>query len=981
MSSLLSSARVRFGLTGLAAVVFVELVVAFISTTPTLAYSTSEVNNMLPEGIWTAYSADTACKNNLQKGANNGWGLRNTINNGSGYVDLSWLSYRGRPNIVNPINVPYGTTSVPIQINSVTFLCAPLLKPAYYGSDTYLYQRILGDSGRWVTSTDARDRAPVSSDDSSPRMYPARTGHSMKIMSISVVTGGGSVSMPGTTSSSVLSNANSRYWTSNKIDLQYNTPSITSTKTVVLRLAYKAVARYFAGTYQCVNPSGKIVNVGSLNDYNPCITQYRDLTITLHVQNGWLGQGENYVYGSDHSTLYADYKNSNTSSTAKSHTGDQPTVSPGEQAWFKTSITNKALSGYARERMSVQARVDVGYFSSVSHIASCERQRWSSAPGCNLNNRVVSPILRGVGVVNEGGYKGVCSSYNGNIEADPDKSGGWDASGASCMRITVPADGSTIGQYVCMKTSWVWASTTNQGWDSGEPACAYVKSTFNLVPKIGDGSTSVGNVNQGEEIDAPSVIQNQGGILKNFSTDWATYDFKVTKELIQLAGGESNLIAVVNSIFNQTSGGLHYAEVSYASAVTACEWMRSDPRLSSVIGERDCNTLVDGIVSAIVAGATQVDGSKLSTGDAQVGDLVCRTMSIRHYNWDTRDSGNESRRVAYPKCYRVAKKPSVQIWGNDVRVGSNSSTVVGLPATEYTKSSIITAVSGLTAAPLDMSYGSWGEYGMVTPIEGVIKSSSSGGLSGRGTGGAPLASQTATDRNKLSFANSGTALAGQYGMWGSISAQPSVSTQFGSGSSRAGNISLTDLAAGTYTATSSTAKLSGEVGAGRSIIIRSSNTIVIDDNITYASSSYSRPNDITQLVIIAKNIIIKDNVTRVDAWLVATPNAANTNGGVISTCETSDSPNLGDAYTNELSAGTCNQQLTINGPVLARELQLRRTAGAEKTDDGDVNGRGYNNPAEIINMRADAYIWAANYVSRTTGNIKTDYTVELPPRY
>lgn len=156
--------------------------------------------------------------------------------------------------------------------------------------------------------------------------------------------------------------------------------------------------------------------------------------------------------------------------------------------------------------------------------------------------------------------------------------------------------------------------------------------------------------------------------------------------------------------------------------------------------------------------------------------------------------------------------------------------------------------------------------------------------------------------------------------------------------------------------------------------------MIIDGDIKYADHAQSNPSEIAQLVIVAKNIIIKDNVSRVDAWLVATPDSGNTRDGIVSTCETRDTPVLTDKYTNDLNANTCNNELHINGPVLARELQLRRTFGAEPAA-GDTTGIGYGRSAETINMRAEAYIWAANYIANTTGNIATDYTIELPPRY
>ena len=57
---------------------------------------------------------------------------------------------------------------------------------------------------------------------------------------------------------------------------------------------------------------------------------------------------------------------------------------------------------------------------------------------------------------------------------------------------------------------------------------------------------------------------------------------------------------------------------------------------------------------------------------------------------------------------------------------------------------------------------------------------------------------------------------------------------------------------------------------------------------------------------------------------------------------------------------------------MAKQLWLRRTAGSG-TDlaSGD--------PAEVFNLRPDAYLWAATRATGS-GRVQTMYTTELPPR-
>ena len=706
-----------------------------------------------------------------------------------------------------------------------------------------------------------------------------------------------------------------------------------------------------------------------------CYPQRLRVWIKRKKPLGYDIDGQSYAVSG--STTYKNYNNSQPDGLngAVNHGSGEPTVKPGELARFSSTLKNIPLAGYDRKNADMWVEVQNSYFPTYQDVAHYAAASWNS-----FGHDTTTVISRNRPLANTQCMDSGHREARGIILA-PDSTHQFSHTD-DCTAARVPSDGSKIGWYVCQKTWWYYANSINIAWTNTTPACFVVKSTFNLIPKIGDGSTSIGSIGQGEEVDAPSIIQNEGGILRNIDVDWGTYDFKIPNSVIQSAGGESAVTTVFNQIFNKTSSGsLRYAEADFGSTTHACEWMKDNPSLHNYAS--DCNTLASAIISALNSGSNQVNNEKLKTAGAQVGDLVCRTMTIRRYNWDTRAGGDTHRRVAYPKCYRIAKKPSVHVWGNGVRVGSNSGAVAGLPATQYTRSSIITAMSSL--ADSGQLFGSWGEYGMTTPQNGVIRSASAGGLSGVGVGAANASTSAEATRNNLSFANANIP-GGGYGKWGTISAQPNIGGQFTSNvRNHAGNVSLSSMAPGVYNATAHVVKISGEVGAGKSIIIKSAGTVIIDGSITYAPSRYHTSSDITQLVIVASNIIIRDNVTQVDAWLAATPNKDNTQDGIVSTCEIDETPNLtairarGVNYANGLNANTCNRQLRINGPVLARELQLRRTFGSDRRGAGDIDG--FNDPAEIINMRADAYLWAANYISNTTGNITTDYTVELPPRY
>jgi hypothetical protein len=136
------------------------------------------------------------------------------------------------------------------------------------------------------------------------------------------------------------------------------------------------------------------------------------------------------------------------------------------------------------------------------------------------------------------------------------------------------------------------------------------------------------------------------------------------------------------------------------------------------------------------------------------------------------------------------------------------------------------------------------------------------------------------------------------------------------------------------------------------VVVITSGTVNIEGNITYSDGPLNSLKDIPQVVIISKDINIRDSVTNVDSWLVAS--------GAINTCNN---------FTGNLTTAKCGAILAVNGPVVTNKLILNRTGG---TSIGD--------PAERFNLRPDAYLWAQ--LQASGGNkAQTVYSVELPPRF
>ena len=260
-------------------------------------------------------------------------------------------------------------------------------------------------------------------------------------------------------------------------------------------------------------------------------------------------------------------------------------------------------------------------------------------------------------------------------------------------------------------------------------------------------------------------------------------------------------------------------------------------------------------------------------------------------------------------------------------------------------------------------YGSWGEYGIIA--NGKADSASGAGLSSSFNGRSGV---TPRDYSKLTFAN-----IPKYGNFSSTSSVPDNFTLPSVGGTRgniSGNVDVNSLASGEYNAGNVT--LTGsKLSVGKSIVIKSSGVVRISGDLLYTDTNDVR--QLPQLIIYAKNIIIDPSVGEVNAWLITQKD------GYVSTCGVVISAR---DWLNGVSESSCGkQQLKINGPIKTGRLFLRRTYGGKHASSAKNDPNMHpGTPAEIINLRADTYIWAYNNY-RNTGAISTMNVRELPPRY
>ena len=341
------------------------------------------------------------------------------------------------------------------------------------------------------------------------------------------------------------------------------------------------------------------------------------------------------------------------------------------------------------------------------------------------------------------------------------------------------------------------------------------------------------------------------------------------------------------------------------------------------------------------------------TEDYKPGTKICFVLSVKpHAGWDEfgEDSRwNHSGLSKDGNCVTIVKKPKVQVWGGDL----------------LSKEKVVTSTSDKTVNTISARFGSWTEYGIIAGS--TITGTASG--SAYANNGLVGSVSDACNYSHLSFTN--TPCSGTIGMYTNVSAHnmPNVAASFAGAASPLPGPDLSSVTlSGVYTMNGSVIS-GGTIPKGRWIVINSpGQDITISGDIKYESTGLQSIGDIPQVVIIAKNITIADTVGQVDAWLIAKDDVSKS--GFIKTCT-----------TEAKDINTCKEQLIVNGPVITNNLYLDRTFGSEPCDTtaGITDCKPSGVPAEIFNLRADAYLWAVGRASEE-GRIQTVYTTELPPR-
>ena len=303
-------------------------------------------------------------------------------------------------------------------------------------------------------------------------------------------------------------------------------------------------------------------------------------------------------------------------------------------------------------------------------------------------------------------------------------------------------------------------------------------------------------------------------------------------------------------------------------------------------------------------------------------------------------------------CRTIAKKPTVAIWNSSILTA-------GGIATSSSPRFDSPTLMGLTAGAGGSKtlYGAWVEHLAAIGRNVTYFGSGSSFAIGSKNLAAPKSNPLTLDNSTLTISNNGRL--GSSGIFNNSTYRTRLTTFLENQATRPGG---------------------SELGAMSNVsdtrILRYDGNLKITGNITTAPGPYNSIYHVPQVVIFVHgDLEIASDVTRIDAWLIV--------DGKINTCSEFQS-GLTEADAISRLRDTCNKQLVFNGPVLANNLVLTRSFGADPliTRTGTFGTASTRQAAgEVFNLRADTYLWAYAQAGRYDSSYTESYTRELAPRY
>lgn len=1014
----------------LVAILAVVCVFSTHSDNASALYTTAQIDANLRMGVQTAVDMD-ACRNWVFTQANadvfsgasstaalirmmeNGYGQvnGNTVwspNGGCNYGFETWLSGRGAPKSIMPVEVTYGAQSIDLQINRVKMILGSMVEPNYSGAGGW---QAIRDSPSWVTSVaDAKDRYPNPPGGS--LQLPALVGSRSKVASLSLDSAptGSWLSGPGGVGSLLDTprDDNTRYWFSPSIPIRLNIPSpgITKSERIVVAMKAKGMAAYkkadrietlCEGSGLVASNWGEKYQYAEYSRIDECDLMPDTLVIDITLKYNYALTPTISV-----SPPKLPYSGGDVAITAKIENSG-PTASPATTNWQTTRVivdpgqtignngdSSKDPCGYLTNYAAGSCAVASGQSGTegftvgtanknfndtlgsyplgtkICYVlsaqpASMKTSNWvHSAPACVIFSkspsaqvwgndlRVGSALAANLGVSSkvsgllttlEGGT--VATNFSGSSQYGLWRTG-VDASGNK-VTVNLPSNANSGSgetpatdkalykpEYVdphweikeVVRPSGSWGGTCQYSFDGlntglllrmDQPRPAYI---------VGEKGSSAGLVT------ARKLIVGDGGSAGGYMWNRTS---PVAGWIGQNIFGQNYTAGSCKDPSTANADDYNNANV-YKYRLKSKFTVPTDADLSTV--KLSITGAIDNRVKAFVNGCQLA-----ATGWNYYvpHDRVQREWYNKDLRWLRAGYWAGSPAFAFENANDTGCQSFKPGANNDLEIWAQST----VPLTGLLIEDI--GLTGKTIVTPKTTYGSWAEYGILAPDRVSIVASGSGLVTGQ---------PDQSSWSKLTFANTSSAY-GNFGAASSLGVIPDISGYF---SSSSGIQKLNRNEPVTRVGdTGAQVKPQDLVVGGGVVLMNTNGTVRIVDDIVAGPGT--KPGDMSQVVIIAKNIEIAGNVKRVDAWLIATDS--------INTC-------ADVALADPLSASTCSNSLKINGALTAKSVYLRRTAGSETGSMREA--------AETLDLRGDAYIWAHS-VSRQNGVLTTRSVTELPPRY
>lgn len=318
---------------------------------------------------------------------------------------------------------------------------------------------------------------------------------------------------------------------------------------------------------------------------------------------------------------------------------------------------------------------------------------------------------------------------------------------------------------------------------------------------------------------------------------------------------------------------------------------------------------------------------------------------------------------------RVASKPYLKAYGNDIKAGSafSGASTCSLASVYNPKASMLTFARNSSTqwfgAGSQLAAFALGE------IDGFISAAT---RSPNAAGAAPP--RGLTIGNYYAPASTYGGVGGQYGCMTDYFDVVSKNIGGSATSVSSVNVSGTGDSGQFVRPIGSSVTVPGSTVSGKRAVVIDGDAY-IGGNILYGS--YSGQGDMPSLYLIVKgNIYIAPTVTQLDGVFVAQPRADGT-GGTIYTCANNGS------FVAEGSLGsTCASQLTVEGAFLARDVKFLRTTGTLQSSAQNETWSS-TNIAEVFKSSAELYLTAPSVLQRSRsgpqGGTTYDSITSLPP--